>query len=79
MCILPVCMYMCTVRLIELKLLDKALNQYHAKCMRCSKMQVVSHSYTAVLYKPISELYICKTLAVYLSNARVTCFARYKY
>ena len=39
-----------------------------------SKMQLVSHRYTAVLYEPISKLYIYKTSAVYLSDARVTFF-----
>ena len=33
---------MCTIRIIEhLQLLGKTLNQYHAKCMRFSKMQLV--------------------------------------
>ena len=40
-----------------------------------SKMQLVSHCYTAVLYQPISRLYICiyENSAVYLFDARVTC------
>ena len=71
-CILPVSIYMCTIRLIELKLLGKTLNQYHEKCMRFSAMQLVSHCYTAVLYEPISRLKIYKNSAVYLSDVRIT-------
>ena len=37
-----------------------------------SKLQLVSHCYTAVLYEPISKLYIYKNSAAYLSDARVT-------
>ena len=62
----------------NLQLLGKFLNQYHAKCMRFSKMQLVSHCYTAVLYEPISKLYIYKNSAVYLSDCRATFFARYR-
>ena len=57
-----------------------SINQYHAKRMRFSKMQlhVVSHFYTAGLYKPLPKLYIYKNSAVYLSDARVTFFARFE-
>ena len=65
--------YMCTLRLIELKLFGKILNQYHAKCMRLSKMRLVPHCYTGVLYESISKLYMYS--AVYLSDCRV-CFFR---
>ena len=65
---------MCTIRLIELKLLGKTLNQYHEKCMRFSEMQLVSHCYTAVLYELISRLKIYKNSAVYLSDVRITLF-----
>ena len=53
-----------------------SLNQYHAKGMRSSKMQLVSACYTAVLHLRISKLYIFKNLAVYLSDARVTFFCK---
>ena len=65
---------MCIICLIKLKLLGKTLNQYHAKCMRFSKMQLVSHCYTAVLFEPISKLYIYKNPALYLFDAMVTLF-----
>ena len=62
---------MCTICLIDLQLLGKSLNQYHAKYMHFSKMQLVSHCYTAVLCEPISKLYIYKNSTVYLSDCRV--------
>ena len=37
-------------------------------------MQLVLHCYTAVLYEPISKLYISNNSAVYLSDAKVTFF-----
>ena len=70
-CVLPVT---CVLYDMNLQWLGKTLNQYHAKCMHFSKMQLVSHCYTAVLYEPISKLYIYKNSAVYLSDARVTVF-----
>ena len=62
----------CTLNRTQLSV--KTLNQYHAKCMRFSKMQLISHCYTAVLDETISKLYIYKNSAVYLSDARVTFF-----
>ena len=62
-----VSIYMCT-RLIELTVAWQTLNRYHAKCMRFSKMQLVSHCYITVLYESISKLYIYKKSAVYLSD-----------
>ena len=74
--ILPVNIYMtvCYSRNRTYICLAKTLNQYHSKCMRFSKMQLVSHCYTAVLYEPISNLYIYKNSAVRLSDARITFF-----
>ena len=71
--ILSVSIYICTIRLIE-QLVGKTPNQYHAKCMHFSKMQLVSHCFTAVLYEPISKLNIYKNSTIYLSNARVMFF-----
>ena len=45
-CILPVSVYMCTIRLTELKLLGKTLNKHHAIRRHFSKMQLVSYYFT---------------------------------
>ena len=42
--------------------------------MHFSKMQLVSHCYTAVLFEPISKLFIYKNSIIYLSDCRVTFF-----
>ena len=52
---------MCTIHAVELKLISKTLNQYHAKCMRFTKIQFVSYCYTAVLYEPIFKFTYTKT------------------
>ena len=49
---------MCVIRVIELTVAWQNSKQYHAKCMRFSKMQLVPQCYTALLYEPISTLYI---------------------
>ena len=59
--------YMFTIRLPERTGLAKTLNQYHAKFMQVSKMQLVLNCYTAVLFEPISRHYIYQNLAVYIS------------
>ena len=60
---------MCTIRLIVL-----TVAQQNFKPVSC-KMHAFLHCYTAILYEPISKLYLYKNSAVYLSDVGATvCF-----
>ena len=74
-CILPVSIYMCTMRLIEL-----TVAWQNSKPVQCKMHAFIqnsisfSHCYTMVLYEPISKLYMYKNSVIYLSDCRVTFF-----
>ena len=44
----------------KLKKNNKKKKQHHAKCMHFAKMQLFPNCYTAVLYEPISRIYLSR-------------------
>ena len=54
-------------------LLGKTQNEYHAKCMHFSKVQLVSNCYTVNLYELISKLYMYKNQSYIFPTAGL-CF-----
>ena len=67
---------MCTIHLIELTVAWQNSKAVSCKMHAFLQSAISFTFYTAVLYEPISKLYIYKNSAIYLYDARVMFFCK---